>query len=81
MAEARTEFGTEYRQGFRDGVGMIVRGLLLVDADELDAGALIGALSRYEEQLEAWRDGEDTGEPDPPPTWRPAAKEISVEEG
>ncbi|MDP9374219.1 MAG: hypothetical protein M3Q65_17545 [Chloroflexota bacterium] len=72
--------GPGYGQGFRDGVGMIVRGLLLVEADQVDLGALIGALSRYEQELETWRDaGEgDAGTPAPP--WRPTARDIGADE-
>jgi hypothetical protein len=84
MAEEREQaaFGDQYRQGFRAGVATIVRGLLLVEADELDAGALIGALSRYEEQLEVWIEaGQGGGAGAPaPPAWQPTAGEIGVEE-
>ncbi|HEX5505734.1 MAG TPA: hypothetical protein VFW96_24160 [Thermomicrobiales bacterium] len=70
------DYGTEYRLGFRHGVEAIVRGLLSLDADQLDAGALIGALSRYERDVEAWR---DAAEPAAPPAWQPSDRELSVE--
>lgn len=79
MAEEREEFGPAYRQGFRRGVGMVVRGLLLVETDQIDAGALIGALSRYEQQLELWLAEQGTAAADPP-TWQPSAAEIGAEQ-
>jgi hypothetical protein len=72
-------FDATYRRGFRDGVAAIVRGLLLVEADEADVGALIGALSRYEQSLEAWLAGElDDAQGAPP--WQPTADDIGVDE-
>lgn len=70
------DYGTEYRLGFRHGVEAIVRGLLSLDADQLDAGALIGALSRYERDVEAWR---DAAEPAEPPAWQPSDRELMVD--
>ena len=66
-----------YRQGLRDGIGIVVRGLLRVEADEVDVGALIGSLSRFEEALEAWR---DSGDASPAaPSWEPTADELGAE--
>ena len=65
-----------YRQGLRDGIGIVVRGLLRVEADEVDVGALIGSLSRFEEELEAWR---DSGDAAPTPSWEPTADELGAE--
>ncbi len=67
-----------YRRGFRAGVGMIVRGLLLVEADQADIGALIGALSRYEQELDAWLEG---GGQEAAPAWRPTGDEIGSDGG
>ena len=66
-----------YRQGLRDGIGIVVRGLLRVEADEVDIGALIGSLSRFEEELEAWRDSPDTSPA--VPSWEPTADELGAE--
>ena len=68
-----------YRQGLRDGIGIVVRGLLRVEADQVDVGALIGSLSRLEEALEAWRDSGDAGEPAAPPVWQPTADELGAD--
>ncbi len=66
-----------YRQGLRDGIGIVVRGLLRVEADQVDVGALIGSLSRFEEELEAWRDG---GHASPTaPAWQPTVDELGAE--
>lgn len=71
------EHGTPYQRGFRHAVSEIVRGLLLVDADEFDAGALIGALTQYEQMLEQWL-ADETGET-PPPPWRPTPHDLGVD--
>lgn len=65
-----------YRRGFRQGVSAIVRGLLLIEADELDAGALVGSLSRFEREVEAWLEDDATTSP---PTWEPSTAELGVE--
>ena len=66
-----------YRHGLRDGIGIVVRGLLRVEADEVDVGALIGSLSRFEEEVEAWR---DSGDVSPTiPAWEPTADELGAE--
>lgn len=67
----------DYRQGVRAGVAAVVRGLLLVDADELDAGALVGSLSAYEALLDRWA---QEGAPEAPaPVWQPTTGELWVE--
>jgi hypothetical protein len=76
MTAEPQDYGREHRLGFRHGVEAIVRGLLSLEADQLDVGALIGALSRYERDVEAWR---DAAEPAPPPAWQPSDRELSVE--
>lgn len=69
-----------FHHGFRRGVGAVVRGLLLVEADQVDVGALVGALSRYENELEAWIAASAT-EPDAEaPVWQPTAAEIGADE-
>jgi hypothetical protein len=68
--------GEDYRQGYRDALGMVVRGILGVDADTIDIGELIVALSRYEEAVEDWR---AAGGEVAPPTWRPTAAELGGE--
>lgn len=50
----------------------------MVEADELDAGALVGSLSRFEQQVEAWLEEADATTP--PPTWEPSTAELGVEE-
>lgn len=68
-----------YQRGFRRGVGAVVRGLLLVEADMVDVGALVGALSRYEHQLEAWIEAASTDPDAEAPTWQPSAAEIGAD--
>lgn len=68
-----------YRQGFRAGVGAVVRGLLRIDTDEIDAGALVGSLSAYEALLDAWVEDREVGAPEP--VWQPAPEELRVEHG
>ncbi len=67
----------EYRQGYRDALGTIMRGLLRVEAEELDSGALIASLSRYEEAVDAWL-ASGAGEPS---EWHPTTTELGAEEG
>ena len=73
MSEEHGDHDPSYRRGVRAGVGMVVRGLLLVEADQADIGALIGALSRYEQELDAWLEG---GGHETAPAWRPTGDEI-----
>ena len=77
MSEEHGRYDPSYRRGFRAGVGMIVRGLLLVEADQADIGALIGALSRYEQELDAWLEG---GGNETAPVWHPAGDEIGADD-
>lgn len=76
MSEEHDSYDPSYRRGFRAGVGMIVRGLLLVETDQADIGALIGALSRYEQELDAWLEG---GGNETAPAWQPTGDEIGSE--
>lgn len=69
----------DYRQGVRAGVAAVVRGLLLVDADELDAGALVGSLSAYEALLDHW--AQEGAAEAPAPVWQPTAGELGIETG
>lgn len=69
----------DYRRGVRAGVAAVVRGLLLVDAEELDAGALVGSLSGYEALLDHWAQEGATGAP--APVWQPTAEELGIEPG
>jgi hypothetical protein len=55
-----------------------MRGLLGVEADALDLGALVVALSGYEEQVEAWLAAADDAAP---PAWGPTAGELRAGEG
>jgi hypothetical protein len=76
MAAPEQHQQPDYRQGYRDALGMIMRGLLLVDADTVMLGDLIADLSRYEEQVDAWRQrGTDA-----PPAWHPTAQELGADE-
>lgn len=70
-------YGHDYRQGYRDALGMIVRGLLNIEADQADIGELIAGLSRYEEEVDAWLAGVGTD----PPVWHPAIRELDADEG
>lgn len=63
----------DYRRGYRDALGMVVRGILGVEAEGIDLGELIAALSRYEEAVEAWRAAGDDASP---PVWHPTAAEL-----
>jgi len=66
----------EYRQGYREALGAIMRGLLRVEAERLDSGALIVSLSRYEEEVDVWlASGE--GEPS---AWQPTTAELGADE-
>lgn len=67
----------EYRQGYREALGTIMRGLLRVEAERLDSGALIASLSRYEEEVDAWL-ASGAGEP---PEWHPTTTELGADEG
>ncbi len=78
MVERVRADGRDYRRGYRDALGMIMRGLLGVEADALDLGALVAALSGYEEQVEAWLAA--VGDDDPP-AWGPTAEELSAGAG
>lgn len=77
--QARDERNPAYQRGFRRGVGMVVRGLLLVEADQVDVGALVGALSRYEQQLEVWIEAGDSAEGAELPVWQPTSQEIGAD--
>ena len=65
--------GREFRQGYRAALGEVVRGLLAVDAELVEVGELIAALSRYEEAVDAWLATDDAT---PPPAWHPTAGEL-----
>ena len=83
MADERARDARDpaFGRGFRQGVGMVVRGLLLVEADQVDVGALVGALSRYEQELEAWIEAGGGAAAAPPP-WQPTDRELgAVTEG
>lgn len=67
----------EYRQGYREALGTIMRGLLHVEAERLDSGELIASLSRYEEEVDAWL-ASGAGEP---PAWQPTTAELGADEG
>lgn len=66
----------DYRHGVRAGVGAVVRGLLAVDVEELDTGALVGSLTKYEALLESWLETELGS---PVPNWEPTAHELGIE--
>ena len=77
MVERVSAHGRDYRRGYRDALGTIMRGLLGVEADALDLGALVAALSGYEEQVEAWLAAADDAAP---PAWGPTAGELGAGE-
>ena len=77
MAQTTEGYGPEYRQGFRDALSAVLRGVLLVDADQVDVGEVIASLSRYEEQVKTWAASD---EPAAPPAWHPTARELGGEE-
>jgi hypothetical protein len=77
MVDRATGADHNYRQGFRDGLGMIVRGLLAVEAERVGVGELIADLSRYEEQVDAWL-AEDGGAA---PAWQPTAEALGASAG
>ena len=79
MATAAEQYGAEYRRGFRTALSMVLRGLLLVDADRADVGELIASLSHYEEQAKAWAAGADQFAA--PPEWHPTAHDLGGDEG
>lgn len=66
----------DYQRGVRAGVGAVVRGLLAIDVEELDTGALVGSLTKYEALLERWL---ETAPGSPGPVWEPTADELGVE--
>ncbi len=68
--------GQDYRQGYRDALGMIVRGFLGVEAEQVGIGELIAGLSRYEEEVDAWLAGGDAD----PPVWHPTIEELGADE-
>ncbi len=83
MADERARDARDpvYGRGFRQGVGMVVRGLLLVEADQVDVGALVGALSRYEQELEELIEAGGGAEAELP-SWQPTDRELGwVTEG
>lgn len=65
-----------YRQGYREALGMVMRGVLGIEAERIDVGELIISLSRYEEEIEAWLGTDDGG---PPPAWQPTTDELGAE--
>jgi hypothetical protein len=73
MHEQGAAFSEDYRQGYRDALGMVVRGILGVEAERIEIGELIVALSRYEDEVAAWR---AAGGAAAPPTWQPTAAEL-----
>ena len=77
MVERAAAQSRDYRQGYRDALGTIMRGLLRVEADQLELGALIAGLSRYEEAVDGWLERGDAD----PPAWRPTAEELGGDEG
>lgn len=81
MADERARDARDpaYGRGFRQGIGMVVRGLLLVEADQVDVGALVGALSRYEQDLEAWIAGGGGATEAELPAWRPTGRELGAD--
>jgi hypothetical protein len=78
MVDRATGAGHDYRQGFRDALGMIVRGLLAVEAERVGVGELIADLSRYEEQVDSWLAEEGGGTA---PAWRPTAEALGASAG
>jgi hypothetical protein len=67
-----------YRRGYREALGMVMRGILGIEAEQLDIGELIASLSRYEEEVDAWF---GAGDGVAPPTWQPTADEVGADEG
>ena len=78
MVDRATGADHDYRQGFRDGLGMIVRGLLAVEAERIGVGELIADLSRYEERVDAWL-AEDAG--GDAPAWQPTDEALGASAG
>lgn len=66
-----------YRHGYREALGMVMRGVLGIEAERLDIGELITSLSRYEEEVEAWLSADDGVAP---PAWEPTADEVGVDD-
>lgn len=66
-----------YRHGYREALGMVMRGILGIEAERLDIGELIISLSQYEEEVEAWLSADDGVTP---PTWQPTADEVGADE-
>ncbi len=66
-----------YRHGYREALGMVMRGILGIEAERLDIGELIISLSQYEEEVEAWLSADDGVIP---PTWQPTADEVGADE-
>ena len=78
MAMHGAEDERDYRTGYRAALGEVVRGLLGVEAERVEIGELIAALSRYEEAVDAWM---AAGGDAAPPGWRPTAEELRADEG
>lgn len=66
-----------YQQGYREALGMVMRGVLGIEAERLDIGELITSLSRYEEEIEVWLGANDGGAP---PVWQPTTEELQADE-
>jgi hypothetical protein len=66
-----------YRHGYREALGMVMRGVLGIEAERLDIGELITSLSRYEEEVESWLSADDGVAP---PPWQPTADEVGADE-
>jgi hypothetical protein len=73
--EAGDERG--YRTGYRATLGEVVRGLLSVEAERIEIGELLAALSRYEEAVEAWM---AAGDDAAPPEWQPTVEELGADD-
>lgn len=77
MSNQAMAHGHDYRQGYRDALGMVVRGLLSIEAERVELGELFADLSRYEEAVDSWLSGGDAD----PPVWHPAIAESGADGG